>query len=86
MKKLLLIICIAFSSCQTLKVGGNITSVAKTDSTVSIGFYIHGEGQLQPKLDSLYYGYPVYFGEQLIQIIHTDNSFDINGLLNFKTK
>lgn len=87
MKKFILLFCIAaLASCTTLKVGGDITSVAQTDSTTSIGFHAHGKGQLAPKLDSLYKGYPVDLAGHKIQITHTPTYFDINGLLNFKTK
>lgn len=86
MKKLFLILSIAFISCQSLRVGGNITSFSSTGDKVSVGFNLHGQGALKPKLDSLYNGYAINLAGQIFQITHTDTSFDASGILNFKTK
>lgn len=87
MKKLLLICCIALlTSCASVKIGGSLTSFTQTDSLTSVGFNIHGDGQLKPKLDSLYSGYAVDIAGQKIQITHSANDFDISGLLNLNRK
>lgn len=75
---------VMLSACQAVKVGGNITSFATTDSSTVIGAHFRGEGSLQPKLDSLAQGYPIMFGAQQFQATYGLNYFDINALFNFK--
>jgi hypothetical protein len=74
------------AGCKSVQVGGEITSVSLTDSTVTIGARFKAQGSFEDKLDSLVKGIPVMLGGQWIQVQHTDSTFDINTLLNFKTK
>ena len=82
MKKILLLsLSIFIFSCASLKTGGSITSVSQTQTYYLIGFNLHASGNPKPLLDSISKGIPVHFHGQEIQVLHSDTSLDINGLI-----
>ena len=91
MKKTILIACAALftSACASVKVGGEISSLAFSDTTVTIGAKFHAKGtqnEIASKADSLAKGYPVMIAGQWFQIRYSATDVELNTILNFKTK
>lgn len=87
MKKLLLIISIFATSCaSTVKVGGQLTSYAVTDSSIEVGFVASAAAKWDSVTDRILKGKPVAIGTQVFTLEHTDSTVTINGNLYLKTK